>query len=54
MKNQSIKNGVVVGDSMELIEAILFYFILFFVRINPCDPHHKIGEVLFTDSSFLF
>lgn len=24
------------------------------VRINPCDPHHKIGEVLFTDSPFFY
>ena len=49
MKNQSIKNGIVVGDGAKVIEAFLFYF----MRINPCDPHHKIGEVPFTDSSLL-
>ena len=26
----------------------------FSVRIYPCDPDHKIGEVLLTDSPFFF
>ena len=42
----AIKNGTVVEDGAKVIEANIL------VRISPCDPHHKIGEVLFTDSPF--
>ena len=35
-----------------MIKEFLFYFLFFClcVRISPCDPHHKIGEILFIDS----
>ena len=47
-KSWVIKNIAVAGDGAKVIEAFSL------VRINPCDPHHKIGEVLFTDSSLSF
>ena len=40
------KNGTIVKDGAKVIEAKKF------IRISPCDPHHKIGEILFTDSPF--
>ena len=46
IKIWAIKNGTIVEDGAKVIEANIL------VRISPCDPHHKIGEVLLTNSPF--